>query len=169
MEIETLSGRLDVVLYDRDRPIGEREMDFLALARRMDGLLQALQNEDRTRALRAGATGLSSAIERLGSANGGFAASQARAVAMLADEEAEIAHKIESLIRDIEALPLPEAGRAVLKPAQRLVLDHTLMHLPQLAIALITDLFAPLSTLLFWAAAMKRRRWIGLKRKGARS
>ncbi len=165
-KIEALSGQLDVILYDRHRPIGDRELEFLALARHMDGLLQALQNEDRTRALRAGASGLSSAIEKLESQSGGFAASQARAIALLADEEAENASKIERLIQDIEALPLPEAGRAVLKPAQLLVWDHALLHLPQLAIALIIDLFAPLSTLLFWAAAMKRKRRIALNTKG---
>ncbi len=156
-EIAALSAKLDTIIYDRDRPIGEREMDFLALARRMDALLQALQNEDRTRALRAGATGLSSAIGKLESTNGGFAANQNRAIAMLAGEEAENARKIESLITQIEALPLPEAGRAVLKPAQDLVWAYASSHLPQMAIALIIDLFAPLSTLLFWASTMKRR------------
>jgi hypothetical protein len=49
------------------------------------------------------------------------------------------------------------SSRANLLPAQVLVLRHWQLHLPQLAIALTIDLFAPLSTLLFWAAAIKTR------------
>lgn len=156
-EISDLSLQLDQVIYDRDVRIGARELTFLALARHMDALLSELQNADRTRGLRAASSTMAGSVAELETVGNGLAQAQTRAIASIVQEERASGTAIAAMIEDIEALPLPEAGRATLKPAQVLVLEHWKLHLPQLAIALAIDLFAPLSTLLFWAAAIKAR------------
>lgn len=156
-QLAALSTQLDQVIYDRDKSIGERELEFLRLARRMDGLLQELQNADRTKGLRATSAAMAGSVAELQNATTALAQAQAQAISAIITEERASGAAIAALIDEIEALPLPEAGRATLKPAQVLVLAHWQLHLPQLALALAIDLFAPLSTLLFWAAAIRAR------------
>ncbi|MHC0054154.1 hypothetical protein [Actibacterium sp. D379-3] len=115
------------------------------------------ENADRTRGLRAASSTMAGSVAELETAGNGLAQAQARAIAAIVQEERASGAAIAAMIAEIEALPLPDAGRATLKPAQVLVLEHWRLHLPQLAIALAIDLFAPLSTLLFWAAAIKAR------------
>jgi hypothetical protein len=100
---------------------------------------------------------MAGSVGELDAAGTGLAQAQARAIAAIVLEERSSGAAIAGLIDEIEALPLPEAGRAALFPAQVLVLRHWHLHLPQLALALAVDLFAPLSTLLFWAAAIRIR------------
>lgn len=156
-QLAALSAQLDQVIYDRDKSIGERELEFLRLARRMDELLQELQNADRTKGLRATSAAMAGSVAELQNATTALAQAQAQAISAIITEERASGAAIAALIDEIEALPLPEAGRATLKPAQVLVLQHWQLHLPQLALALAIDLFAPLSTLLFWAAAIRAR------------
>ena len=54
-------------------------------------------------------------------------------------------------------MPVPAADRAERVPAQMLVLKFWPLHLPQLAIALVIDLYARLSTLLFLATGLQPR------------
>ncbi|MEL6570965.1 MAG: hypothetical protein AAFQ64_04860 [Pseudomonadota bacterium] len=156
-EISRLSLQLDQVIYDRDVSIGARELTFLALARRMDALLSELQNADRTIGLRTASSTMAGSVSELEAVGNGLAQAQARAISSIVQEERASGAAIAAMIAEIEALPLLEAGRATLKPAQVLVLEHWRLHLPQLAIAMAIDLFAPLSTLLFWAAAIRAR------------
>lgn len=156
-DISDLSARLDQIIYDRDKSIGARELEFLALARQMDRLLQELQHADRTKGLRAASGAMAGSVAELENVTGALAQAQAQAVAGIVQEERSSGAAISALIDEIEALPVPDAGRATLSPAQVLVLEHWKLHLPQLAIALAIDLFAPLSTLLFLAAAIKAR------------
>jgi hypothetical protein len=156
-EISSLSARMDQVIYDRSKDISVREQEFLTLARSMEALLQELQNADRTRGLGAASAAMTGSVAELEDATGELGQAQAQAIAAIITEERSAGAAMSALIEDIEALPLPVAGRANLAPAQALVLKHWQLHLPQLAIALAIDLFAPLSTLLFWAAAIKRR------------
>jgi len=158
-QIAQLSGDLDGIIFDRAKEIGERELSFLSLARKMDALLQELQNADRTRGLRAASEAMADSVAELGnSTDSALGQAQAQAVAAIVQEERASGRAIAGLIEKIEALPVPEAGRASLLPAQVLVLKHWRLHLPQIALALAVDLFAPLSTMLFWAAAIKSRR-----------
>ena len=157
-EIASLSGRLDQVIYDREKSIGDRELEFLRLARSMDALLEELQNADRTKGLRASSAFMAGSVAELDNVSGALGEAQARAVRAIITEEQSSGAAISALIDEIEALPVPVPGRASLAPAQVLVLKHWRLHLPQLALALVIDLFAPLSTLLFWAAAIKARR-----------
>lgn len=159
-EIQAISLQLDLVIYDRSKTIGERELIFLTHARRMDGLLQELQNADRTKGLRASYAAMSASVTQLEGSQNSLAAAQTQAIASIIAEEKASGAAIEGLIANIETLPLPESGRATIKPAQILVLEHWRLHLPQLAMAMIIDLFAPLSTMLFWAASMRQRRKI---------
>ncbi len=156
-DISALSAQLDQIIYDRDKSIGARELEFLGLARQMDALLQELQNADRTRGLRAASSAMAGSVAELKDASSALGQAQSRAVAAIVQEEHSSGTAISVLIDEIEALPMPGAGRATLKPAQIVVLEHWKLHLPQFAIALVIDLFAPLSTLLFWAAAIKAR------------
>lgn len=155
--ISALSVRLDQIIFAREKTIGARELEFLALARQMDQLLQELQNADRTKGLRAASASMAGSVAELDNVTGTLGQAQAQAVAAILSEERASGAAISALVVEIEALPVPEAGRATLRPAQLLVLKHWALHLPQLAIALAIDLFAPLSTLLFWAAAFKAR------------
>lgn len=164
-QITSLSAQLDQVIYDRDKRIGTRELEFLRLARTMDALLQELQNADRTKGLRASSAAMSGSVAELQNTTTALAQAQAQAISAIITEERSSGQAIEALIEEIEALPVPEAGRAKLLPAQVLVLEHWRLHLPQLALALAIDLFAPLSTLLFWAAAIKARTQYRLFRK----
>lgn len=157
-EIQALSAQLDRIIYDRRRTIGERELEFIDLARRMDALLLELENADRTRGLRASAQTMANSIGELEDTGTTLGAAQAQAIAAVILEERAAAGSINTLIDEIEALPRPVPGRAVIKPSQTLVLEHWKLHLPQLAISACIDLFAPLSTLLFWAAAIRARR-----------
>ncbi|MCA0848110.1 hypothetical protein [Salipiger thiooxidans] len=158
-QIAQLSGDLDGIIFDRAKDIGERELSFLSLARQMDALLQELQNADRTRGLRAASEAMTDSVAELGnSTDSALGQAQAQAVAAIVQEERASGRAIAGLVEKIEALPVPEAGRASLLPAQVLVLKHWRLHLPQIALALAVDLFAPLSTMLFWAAAIKLRR-----------
>lgn len=157
LDISAIAGRLDQVIYDRAKTIGAREMEFLGLARQMDRLLQDLQNSDRTKGLRAASSAMAGSVAELENAGGALGQAQAQAIMAIIQEERSSGAAISALVDEIEALPTPKAGRATLKPAQVLVLEHWQLHLPQLAIALAIDLFAPLSTLLFWAAAIKAR------------
>jgi hypothetical protein len=100
---------------------------------------------------------MAGSVAELQNASTALAQAQAQAISAIITEERASGAAIAALIDEIEALPLPEAGRATLKPAQVLVLQHWQLHLPQLALALAIDLFAPLSTLLFWAAAIRAR------------
>lgn len=153
--IAALSTRLDRVIYDRAKSIGERELEALALSRQMDALLQELANADRTKGLRAASASMAGSVAELQDATDALGQAQSRAIAAIIAEEQSSNEAISALIDEIEALPLPSAGRAKLMPAQVLVLAHWKLHLPQLALALAIDLFAPLSTLLFWAAAIR--------------
>lgn len=157
-EIQSLSAQLDGVIYDRGRTIGERELDFIRLARRMDALLLELENADRTNGIRASSEAMANSIADLESTGSTLSDAQAQAIAAVIQEERESGRAMNGLIERIEALPRPEPGRAIIKPSQTLVLEHWKLHLPQLAIAASIDLFAPLSTLLFWAAAIRARR-----------
>lgn len=157
-EIQSLSSELDGVIYDRSRTIGQRELDFIRLARRMDALLLELENADRTNGIRASSEAMANSIADLESTGSTLADAQAQAIAAVIQEERESGRAMNGLIERIEALPRPEPGRAIIKPSQTLVLEHWKLHLPQLAIAASIDLFAPLSTLLFWAAAIRARR-----------
>lgn len=155
--ISSLSAQLDQVIYERTQSIGRRELSFLELARAMDALLQELQNAERTKGLRASSTAMAGSVAELQDASTALAQAQQQALTAIITEERASAAAIAALIEEIEALAVPEAGRATLMPAQVLVLAHWRLHLPQLALALAIDLFAPLSTLLFWAAALKAR------------
>jgi hypothetical protein len=157
-EIQSLSAQLDRIIYDRSQSIGQRELDFIDLARRMDALLLQLENADRTNGIRASSQAMANSIAELADTGNTLAAAQAQAVASIIREERESGQAIAELIEGMEALPRPEPGRAVIKPSQTLVLEHWKLHLPQLAISACIDLFAPLSTLLFWAAAIRARR-----------
>lgn len=157
-EIQSLSTQLDGVIYDRGRTIGERELNFIRLARRMDALLLELENADRTNGIRASSEAMANSIAELESTGSSLADAQAQAIAAVIQEERESGRAMNGLIERIEALPRPEPGRAIIKPSQTLVLEHWKLHLPQLAISACIDLFAPLSTLLFWAAAIRARR-----------
>jgi len=165
-QLAGLSAQLDQVIYDRALSIGARELEFLALARSMDALLQELQDADRTKGLRAASATMAGSVAELEGAGGALAKAQAQAIASIVAEEHASGQAITGLIEEIDALPLPKAGRAGLLPAQVLVLAHWALHLPQLALALAIDLFAPLSTLLFAAAAMKARIRHGQTRTG---
>ena len=157
-EIQSLSAELDGVIYERSRTIGDRELDFIDLARRMDALLLELENADRTNGIRASSEAMANSIAELESTGSTLADAQAQAIAAVIQEERESGRAMNGLIERIEALPRPEPGRAIIKPSQTLVLEHWKLHLPQLAISACIDLFAPLSTLLFWAAAIRARR-----------
>lgn len=156
-EIAALSSQLDQVIFNRGTSISERELRFLDLARQMDALLQDLQNADRTKGLRAASAAMAGSVSELQNATRALGTAQAQAVEAIVTEERASAGAITALIDEIQSLPVPEAGRATLKPAQTLALEHWRLHLPQLALALAVDLFAPLSTLLFWAAAIRSR------------
>jgi hypothetical protein len=156
-EISSLSARLDQVIFDRTKSIGERELEALTLARSMDARLEQLQNADRTKGLRAASASMSGSVAELENATGALGQAQAQAVNAIIMEEQSSGTAISALIDEIEALPVPVAGRAKRSPAQDLVFKHWRLHLPQLALAVAIDLFAPLSTLLFWAAAIGRR------------
>lgn len=168
-EIASASARLDQVIFDQSRPMRDREQEFLRLARQMDAALQALQNADRTRGLRAINAAMAGSVRELDGQTSALGQRQAEAIKGIIAEEQASGAAIAELIDEIEALPLPEAGRANLKPAQTLVLEHRMLHLPQLTLALAIDLFAPLSTLLFWAAAMRARPSKPRRRKPRRS
>lgn len=157
-EINTISQTLDRILFDREAPIGTRELQLLQATRRIDILLRELKNSDRSRGLRAAVEALSNSIGEMEVVAGDLAENQAQAISSLITEERSNASAVLSLISVIEAIPLPEAGRARMSPSQELVLKHWARHLPQLALALACDLFAPLSALLFWAANMRGRR-----------
>ncbi len=157
-EIQALSAELDRIIYDRSRSIGERELDFIDLARRIDALLLELENADRTNGIRASSEAMANSIAELEDTGTTLAAAQAQAIAAVIQEERESGRALTRLIERIESLPRPQPGRAVIKPSQTLVLEHWRLHLPQLAISACIDLFAPLSTLLFWAAAIRARR-----------
>lgn len=157
-QVSDLSAQLDRIIYDRGQSIGARELAFLSLARSMDALLQELQNADRTKGLKASSAAMAGSVSELDGATGKLGQAQAQAVSAIVTEERASGEAIAGLIDEIEALALPEPGRATLLPAQVLVLAYWRLHLPQLALALAIDLFAPLSTLLFWAAAMKARK-----------
>lgn len=156
--IQSASAGLDQIIYDRVRTIGARELEFIALARRIDSLLLELEGADRTKGLRTSVRALSNSVATLEDATGALGAAQANAISGILTEEHEFGKEFEELIDQITAMPLPEAGRAVIKPSQSLVLQHWKLHLPQLALAASLDLFAPISTLLFWAAAIRARR-----------
>lgn len=156
-EISSLSARADQIIYDRSKDIGVRELEFLALARLMEALLQELQNADRTKGLRAASASMAGSVAELENVTGELGQAQAQAIIAIITEERSSGASVAALIGEIEALPVPVAGRANLSPAQVLVLKHWQLHLPQLALALAIDLSAPLSTLLFWAAAFKAR------------
>lgn len=165
-EVSALSARLDRIIFDRSQPIGDRELTFLSLARQMDRLLQDLENADRTKGLRAASEAMAGSVAELDSVGVGLARAQAQAVAAIVQEERASGAAIATLIDEIDALPVPASGRANLIPAQVLVLRHVQLHLPQLALALAIDLFAPLSTLLFLAAAIKSRTVRSAPQKG---
>ena len=152
-EIQSLSAQLDRVIYDRSRSIGQRELQFIDLARRMDSYLLELENADRTNGIRASSQAMANSIAALEDTGSTLASAQAQAIASIIQEERDSGEAIERM----EALARPEPGRAVIKPSQTLVLEHWKLHLPQLAISACIDLFAPLSTLLFWAAAIRAR------------
>ena len=156
-EIQSLSAQLDRVIYDRSRSIGQRELQFIDLARRMDSYLLELENADRTNGIRASSQAMANSIAALEDTGSTLASAQAQAIASIIQEERESGEAIAGLIERMEALARPEPGRAVIKPSQTLVLEHWKLHLPQLAISACIDLFAPLSTLLFWAAAIRAR------------
>ncbi|QEW21469.1 hypothetical protein LA6_003680 [Marinibacterium anthonyi] len=156
-DISALSAELDQIIFQRDVPIGARELAFLGLARQLDRLLQDLENADRTRGLRAASNAMAGSVAELESVTGTLAQAQAQAVAAIVQEERASGAAISALVDDIQSLPLPHADRANLSPAQVVVLKHWTLHLPQLALALAIDLFAPLSTLLFAGAAIKSR------------
>jgi hypothetical protein len=164
-EISALSTQLDQVIFDRSKSIAERELEALGLARSMDQLLQDLQNADRTKGLRASSASMAGSVAELDNATGALGQAQAQAVDAIIAEERSSGAAISALLAEIETLPVPLADRATLAPAQVLVLKHWQLHLPQLALALAIDLFAPLSTLLFWAAAIKARRFTPNKRR----
>lgn len=164
--ISRLSSRLDDVIYDRSREMSVREMEFIALARSMDALLQELQNADRTKGLRVSSESMAGSVTELEDASGKLGKAQAQAIAAILVEERSSGAAIAGLIDDIEALPVPAPERASLLPAQILVLKHWLPHIIQLAIALSIDLFGVLSTLLFWAAAIRVRTRISSNEKG---
>jgi hypothetical protein len=156
-EISSLSARMDQVIYDRSKDISARELEFFTLARSMDALLQELENADRTRGLDAAFASMAGSVAELENATDELGRAQAQAITAIITEERSSGAAMSALIAEIEALPVPVAGRANPSPAQVVVLKHWQLHLPQLAIALAIDLFAPLSTLLFWAAAIKAR------------
>ena len=156
-EIEELSLQMDSVIFERNKSIGDRALDLLMLARRMDTLLQELENSDRTKGLRAASAAMSGSITDLDGASTTLGRAQQQAVRAILQEERASGAAIAGLIDEIEAMPVPEAGRAQLLPPQILVLRYWQYHLPQLALALAIDLFAPLSIVLFWAAAIKAR------------
>jgi len=155
--IQTLSTELDQILLDRSMLIEDRKLLIITRAREMDGLLRQLQNADRTKGLRASFHALANSVVELEGQQGGLAGAQQQAVASIAAEEKAAWQAIDGLLREIEALPLPTPERASIKPPQEIVVLHWKAHLPQLAIAGTIDLFAPLSILLFWAAAMRVR------------
>lgn len=152
-----LSREMDAVIFDLDRSIFERELAILDLARRMENRLYALEDADRTKGLRVVTQGMANSVRELSEASGGLAQRQAAAIRSIIAEEQAFGAAIEGLFDAIDALPLPEPSRAQLRPAQVLVLSHWSMHLPQLALALVVDLFAPLSAALFFAAALRRK------------
>ena len=123
----------------------------------MDTLLQELENSDRTKGLRAASAAMSGSITDLDGASTTLGRAQQQAVRAILQEERASGAAIAGRIDEIEAMPVPEAGRAQLLPPQILVLRYWQYHLPQLALALAIDLFAPLSIVLFWAAAIKAR------------
>lgn len=100
---------------------------------------------------------MAGSVAKLENATGALGQAQAQAIDGIIAEERASGEAISAFLNEIEALPIPAAARAELSPAQVLVLKHALLHLPQMAIALVIDLFAPISTLLFWAAALKSR------------
>ncbi len=156
--INALSDELDATLFRREVDIGEREQTILRGTRQIDIELRGLQNSDRSRGLRAAFAAISNSIGEMEGATGALAQAQAQVIAALITEERANARALDVLLDQIEAIPLPDATRAQLLPAQELVIKHWDRHLPQLALALACDLFAPLSALLFWAAAMRVRR-----------
>lgn len=157
-KIQNASADLDQIIYRRAGSIGARELEFIALARQMDALLLELEGADRTKGLRASVRALSNSVAKLEDATGSLGAAQSSAIAGIITEERAFGDAFEGLIDEITALPLPTAGRAIIQPSQRLVLQHWQLHTPQLALAASMDLFAPISALLFWAGAMRARR-----------
>lgn len=156
-KISSVSRQLDGEIFDRGKPIGERELEFLRLAREIDRLLEQLQNADRSKGLRATTESMAGSVAELDDATGALGHAQAQAVAAIIAEEQAAAKGMSSLLAEIEGLPLPVPGRADLLPAQLLVFKFWALHLPQLGIVGITDCYAPLSLLLFWCAALKAR------------
>lgn len=157
-EINALSEELDGVLFQRSIDMGDREQAIVRGTRQIDILLRQVQNSDRSRGLRAAFSAISNSIGEMEGAAGSLAQAQAQVIAALITEEQSNAAALNGLLDQIDAIPLPEASRAQLLPAQELVIKYWVRHLPQLALALACDLFAPLSALLFWAAAMRVRR-----------
>jgi len=158
LRINSLSEALDDILFRREQEIGDREQAILRGTRQIDIELRGLQNSDRSRGLRAAFAAISNSIAEMEGATGALAQAQAQVIAALITEERANAAALDALLDQIEAIPLPDATRAQLLPAQELVIKHWDRHLPQLALALACDMFAPLSALLFWAAAMRVRR-----------
>ncbi|MEO1324300.1 MAG: hypothetical protein AAFV59_14970 [Pseudomonadota bacterium] len=157
-EITTLVSEMDRLILDKRFSIEEREQMFLVRARKLEEHLRALQASDKTRSVKASYAAMSKSVVGLDGSRSSLAAAQAPIVDAILAEQRSSGEAIQAMIAEIEALPLPTPKRAELVPPQILVWRYWRQHLPQAALALIIDLYAPISTALFWAAALRPAR-----------
>ena len=157
-EITELASQMDGLIFDDAQSIRARQDAFHKRARRIDQLLIELERSDRSKSLEASYAAIAGSIAGLENAQSGLAASQAAALDAMIGAERSSADAMDGLIEALRHEPRLEMIGDRRPPIQTLVWMYWDEHLPQLALALIPDLFAPLATLLFWAAGMKASR-----------
>ncbi len=157
-EITTLSRRVDRMVVDRSLSIEDRELAFVDAVRELEARILELRAADRMNAVRASYQAMEDALTGLEGSLDSLSAGQQVAILTLIARERASAKAVRDFIAEIEETALPPLYRTELVPMPPLVIRYVISHWPQVALALLVDLFAPLTAALAWAAAMRRRR-----------
>ncbi|MEM6890137.1 MAG: hypothetical protein AAF636_18680 [Pseudomonadota bacterium] len=156
-EITALSRGVDRVVVNRDMTIEERELSFIEAVRVLEARILELRAADRMNAVRASYQAMEDALSGLEGSLDGLSRGQQVAIRTLIARERASAKAVRDFIAEIEATSLPPLYRTELIPMPSVALRYALSHWPQLGLALLVDLFGPLTAALAWAAAMRRR------------
>lgn len=156
-EITALSRSVDKTVVDRGSSVEDRELDFIDAVRLLEARILELRAADRMKAVRASYQTMEDALAGLEGRLDTLSQGQQVAITTLIARERASAKAVREFIAEIEETPLPALYRTELQPMPVLALRYALLHWPQLALALLVDLFAPLTAVLAWAAQMRRR------------
>lgn len=156
-EITALSREVDTLVVDRNLSIEQRELAFISAVRTLEARILELRAADRMNAVRASYQAMEDALSGLEGRLDSLSPGQQVAITTLIARERASAKAVRDFIAGIENTALPALHRTELVPMPPLVLRYAALHWPQLALALLVDLFGPLIAALAWAAAMRRR------------